>query len=359
MIDTEVLNQFAEIAKRENLLPVRVTPYYRSLVDEELAVLKNTQGPIYKVVYPTAERIGLRVPGEVKDFVEDRGNMPHGLGDMVLRKYRNRLLFLITDKCAAHCMYCFRQDVLAEQHERDVPTFDTKLDGLIRYLQEHPEVEEVIFSGGDPLNVPLRILRTSLARISKETSVTNFRLHTRNAAFAPKAFTEEACRLLGDYNVRLVLHVVHPYEIREEAVSIIKTVQSYGVRCYSQFPVLRGINDHAVVLERILRKLDELGVRPLSLFIADPINYSATFRIPLARLFSIMDELNWRTSAWINSVRLVLDSPIGKVRREDMVGWDKEAGVVTFSRDGEQVLYPDFPQELDEQSDLKTLLWKS
>jgi lysine 2,3-aminomutase len=359
MIDVEFLNQFAEVAKRENLLPLRVTPYYQKLVEEELAVLKNTNGPIYKVVYPTPERLKVRAPGEVKDFVEDRDNMPEGLGDMVLRKYRNRLLFLITDKCAAHCMYCFRQDVLAEQHERDVPTFDTKLGRLIQYLQARPEVEEVIFSGGDPLNVPLRMLRASLERISRETSVTNFRLHTRNAAFAPKAFTPEACRLLGDYNVRLVLHMVHPYEIRDEAVAVIKSVQSFGVRCYSQFPVLRGINDHAAVLERLLRRLDELGVRPLSLFIADPINYSASFRIPLARLFSIMDELNWRTSAWINSVRLVLDSPIGKVRREDISGWDKEAGVVTFSRDGEQVVYPDFPQEFDEQGDLQTLLWKS
>lgn len=359
MIDAELLNRFAEVARRENLLPLRVTPYYRSLVEEELAVLKNTNGPIYKVVYPTPERLNVRAPGEVRDFVEDRDNMPDGLGDMVLRKYSNRLLFLITDKCAAHCMYCFRQDVLAEQHEREVPTFDTKLDRLIQYLREHPEIEEVIFSGGDPLNVPLRVLRSSLERISRETPVTNFRVHTRNAAFAPKAFTDEACRLLGDYDVRLVLHMVHPYELREEAVAIIKKVRSLGVRCYSQFPVLRGINDHPVALERILRRLDELGVRPLSLFIADPINYSASFRIPLARLFAIMDELNWRTSAWVNSVRLVLDSPIGKVRREDISNWDKEAGVVTFSREGQQVVYRDFPQELDEETDLGTLLWKS
>lgn len=355
----EILMRYAEVAKRDNLLPVRVTPYYRRLVEEEVNTLGGTHGPLYRVVYPTEARISERAPGEMKEFVKDRDNMPAGLQDTVIRKYDNRLLFLITDKCAAHCMYCFRQDVLTEQHERDLPGLGGKLDALVAYLRANPEVEEVIFSGGDPLLVPFKTLQNCLQRISSETQVSNFRFHTRNIAFAPQVFNQRLCRLFGDYNARMVLHLVHPYELCAEAVSAIRELNACGVRCYSQFPILRGINDHARVLGLLLRGLDELGVRPLSLFVADPINYSACFRIPLARLFSIVDELNWHTSAWINAVRLVLDTPIGKVRREDITHWDKERGLVTFSRDGQQVVYPDFPSETDKPGDIRTLLWKS
>jgi KamA family protein len=354
----ELLIRYAEVAKKDHLLPVRVTPFYRRLVEEEVAALGGTHGPLYKVVYPTEARISDRAPGETKEFVKDRDNMPDGLGDVVIRKYSNRLLFLITDKCAAHCMYCFRQDVLSEQHERDLPGFGGKLDALVEYLRANPEVEEVIFSGGDPMLAPFKTLETCLRRISGETHVTNFRFHTRNIAFAPQVFNERLCRLFGDYNARVVLHLVHPYELLPEAVGAVSALNAAGVRCYSQFPVLRGINDHPRVLERLLRGLDELGVRPLSLFVADPINYSACFRISLRRLFSIMDELNWQTSAWVNAVRLVLDTPIGKVRREDLTDWDEERGLVTFSREGQQIVYPDFPREMDEPGDLATLLWK-
>jgi KamA family protein len=346
----QVLEEFSELAEQEHLLPIRVTPRYRRLVEEEVQVLQGTFGPLYKVAYPTHERIKVRAPGEVKDFVRDRNNMPPGLEGIAIRKYRDRVLFLATEECAGHCMYCFRQDVLVDQHEHPSLAFDIRLCYLIEYLQSLPEAQEVIFSGGDPLQMPADLLETALHRIRSETSVTDIRVHTRSIVYTPKVFTENICRLLGDYDVRLVLHVVHPYELDEEICHAIRRIRSYGVRCYSQFPILRGINDHVVVLEKLLRQLDTLEERQL--------NYSASFRIPLARLFSILDELNWHTPSWINAVRLVLDTPIGKVRREDIVHWDRECNLVTFERDGEQIVYPDLPQELDVPGRISTLLWR-
>jgi lysine 2,3-aminomutase len=358
MIDREVIARYSELVKRDRLLPVRVTPHYRRLIEEEITALGNTTGPLYKVAYPTYERIAVRAEGEVKDFVYDEENMPQGLKDIVIRKYNNRLLFLITDQCAGHCMYCFRQDVLSNQHVRELPSFDTKISALIEYVQDNP-VEELILSGGDPTNVPLKQLEITLRRLRQETRISHIRLHTRNAVYAPHVFREHLCRLFAEYDVRVVLHIVHPYELVEETIKVIKKMCSFGVRCYSQFPILRGVNDHALVLERLLSQFDDLRVRPLSMFIADPINYSASFRLPLARLFSIIDDLNHHTSSWINSVRLVLDTPIGKVRREDMIYWDKEQNFVIFSRDDKQITYYDFPKELDVLGEINILLWKS
>jgi KamA family protein len=357
--EDDIFQEFEKLAKQEGLMSVKVTPHYRRLVEEEIVALQGAFGPLYRVAYPTRELIGVRAPDEVRDFVQDQDNMPPDLEDVAIRKYKDRLLVLITDRCAGHCMYCFRQDVLVGQHVRTLPAFVTRVSKVVHYLQSHPEVREVILSGGDPLCVPFGRLEDFLRSIREETSVNDIRVHTRNVVYAPEVFTERVCDLLGSYDVRLVLHVVHPYELGVAARRAIGRAQSHGVRCYCQFPVLRGINDHPRVLEQLLYELDDMRVRPLTLFIADPINYSAAFRVSLTRLFSIVDDLNWHTPAWINAVRLVLDTPVGKVRREDIVRWDKDRGLVTFERDGKPVVYPDLPEELDVPGDIATLLWRS
>ena len=176
--------------------------------------------------------------------------------------------------------------------------------------------------------------------------------------FAPSVVSEEVASLLGQHRVRIYIHVVHPYEIDEPMVAVIKRLQAAGVRTYSQFPILRGINDHVQVLTALLRKLDALRSNPINLFIPDPISYSASFRVPLKRLFRLVDELYWTTGSWTNGVRLVLDSPVGKVRREDIVSWDEGNGRVVFQRQGKNVVYHDFPAELDKPGELATLLWR-
>lgn len=356
--DPALFERYAALAKAERLLPQRVTPHYERLVAEEVTALGRCDGPLYRVAYPTEERLALRVPGEVPDFVSDRANMPPGYEDVIIRKYRSRLLFLGTDKCAGHCMYCFRQDVLSDQHGRAGPDHATRVATLVAYLQQHPEVDEVIFSGGDPLSLSATAMGEALEQITAHTQVRAFRVHTRNAAFAPAVFSERLCAILGAFRVRVVLHVVHPYEITSEARTAIARLRAAGARCYSQFPVLRGINDHPRVLRLLLGMLDDLEVRPISLFVPDPIQYSAAFRLSLARLWSIVDELNWTAPAWINSVRLVLDTPIGKVRREDIEAWDRDRGLVTFVREGHRVQYVDFPAELDVPGDVETMLWR-
>ena len=358
IIDKEVRTQFNAFAKANGLLPIKVTHHYQKLVQEEVETLGHRGGPLYKVVYPTDERLNLRLAHEVPDFVHDRTNMPKALDSILIHKYGQRALYLVTDRCAGHCMYCFRQDVLSEMHQDELPELENRLNTVMAYLKQHPEIEEIILSGGDPLNVPFRFLVKVFERLSMETSVTNIRVHTRNVVFAPKVLSERVCELLGKYRARIYLHIVHPYELVDEVVAVIKRLQAHGVRCYSQFPILRGINDQPEVLKQLLDKLDDLDARPINLFIPDPIFYSASFRVSLERLLGLMDDLYWTTSSWLNSVRIVLDTPLGKVRREDIKAWDKERGIVAFDREGEQVLYHDFPKELDVPGDPKILLWK-
>ena len=139
-------------------------------------------------------------------------------------------------------------------------------------------------------------------------------------------------------------------------VDKIKESKNVGIRMYSQFPLLRGINDNSKVLIKLLVKMDELNIRPLSIFIPDPISYSATNRISVNRIEKIIDEVNWNTPSWINSTRFVMDTTIGKVRRENIIKRDGKH--IVFSRDGKIVDYYDLDDGIDIPSSIKTLLWK-
>lgn len=154
----------------------------------------------------------------------------------------------------------------------------------------------------------------------------------------------------------MVFHINHPYEICEVVEKKINEINDKGVRLYAQFPLLRGINDHYSVLKKLLIKMDELHIRPLSIFIPDLISYSATFRIKFNRIIEIMNEVNWSTPSWINSTRFAMDTTIGKVRRENIVKW--KGNCITFSREGKMVEYYDLDDGIDVPSNLDTLLWK-
>lgn len=354
------INQdFDAIRNNENLLPVKVTRFFKKKIDEELAALNHTEGPLHRIVYPSRDKVSVRAPGEVRDFVDDRKNMPNGIPGTIIQKYKNRVLFLPTSTCAAHCQYCFRQDILSEQHTNQEQALEHKIDLLKTYLQNRPEINEVILSGGDPMTLSLTSLDKVLSCIKGDLSIESIRIHTKTISYSPHVFkSEEKLRLLQNADVRLVFHLVHPYEICGDVRDAIRKIRSHGIRCYNQFPILRKINDHPDLLIKHLTTLDNLHVRNLSIFVPEPIHYSAAFRISLPRLLNIIDALQWHSASWINATRFVLDTPVGKVRRENMIDYDEKSGIATFARDGKQVQYPDLPAHLDVPGDLNTMLWK-
>ncbi|MCP4701972.1 MAG: hypothetical protein GY862_34700 [Gammaproteobacteria bacterium] len=139
-ITAEQRQQFNAKAKELNILPIKVPPHYDKLVQQEIKALEHGDGPLYRVVYPVSERLDIRISHEVPNFVEDQSNMPPGLANVLIHKYQRRALFLVTEKCVGHCMYCFRQEVLTDIHGNPLPPLEERLDGVIKYLIGHPEI---------------------------------------------------------------------------------------------------------------------------------------------------------------------------------------------------------------------------
>lgn len=350
---------YAALAKTHGLLSVKVTPFYQRKIDEEVAALGHYEGPLARTVYPSAERLTLRAPGEVADWVDDRSNMEDDAKDIFIQKYPDRVLFTPTSTCAAHCLYCFRQDVLSQQKTAPRPSIEQQCDVLIKHLKAHPEVYEVILSGGDPLTLSYAELQTIFEKIATVKTVTDVRIHTRVPIFSPAALkNDDKLMLFAKHNVRMILHSVHPYEICDEVAALLERMHGHGIRLYNHFPMLRHVNDHADVLLELMQKLEAHHVKTLSIYVPEPINFSATYRISYDRMCAIIDEVNVRASAWLNSFRFCLDSPFGKVRRENLKMRDRLSQRLVFMREGQRIDYPDFPASMDNPGDIKTMLWK-
>lgn len=350
--------RYDALARAERLLPVKVTAFYRRKLDEEAAAVGPGVGPLHRTARPVAERFAPAVGDEVDDWVDDRSNMPTGTAAIV-HKYPDRVLFMPTSVCAGHCQYCFRQDVLTDAHAAGRTGVSAELDRLVDHLAAHPEVTEVILSGGDPMTLPLRDLAAILNRLAGLPRPPSIRIHTRTLAFAPKTFADPAkLDLLAAADVRLVHHFVHPYEVCDEVAAVLRELRRRDVRMYNHFPLIRGVNDHVAVLDRLIRRLDDERVRTLSVYVPEPIRRSAPFRLSLKRVFALQDALTETTPSWVNAVRFTLDSPIGKVRRDHVVAWDEAARRVTFARDGRRFVYPDFPPDRDVPGDPAVMLWR-
>ena len=352
LIDQEVLKAYNSLVENESLLPIKISDFYIKKVVEEYQSI-GVNGPLYRSVLPTQNRWQVKTSKETRDYVEeDKHNPVEGI-DYIIQKYDNRLVFIITDVCFAHCQYCFRTYNLSKFQQSNLKeTIKNKIKMLKEYLKNNSLVEEIIFSGGDPLSIGYENLKFAL----EELKDYKIRIHTRAIVYNPYVFSKNIIKLCKKYNVRLVFHINHPYEICNEVENIINRIDKAGIHMYAQFPLLRGINDNSLVLKMLLEKMDELHIRPVSIFIPDPISYSADYRLSFDRIIEIMDELNWNTSSWINSVRFTMDTTIGKVRRENIVRhYDNK---IVFSRDGKEVEYYDLDDGIDKPSDIKILLWK-
>lgn len=353
IIDKDLYEKYQQLVVSDNLLPIKISSFYMKKVAEEIAAI-GIGGPLYRSVIPVKDKIELKTSVETIDYVEEDKHNPVENCDYIIQKYENRLVFIITDVCFAHCQYCFRTYNLSKFQQSNLKeTIKNKILVLKNYLKVNPKIKEVIFSGGDPLSIGYDNMKFALNELKKF----DIRIHTRSIVYEPSVFTKEMIELISKYNVRLVFHINHPYEIDDIVEEKITEIRQSGIRMYSQFPLLRGINDNSKVLIRLLVKMDELNIRPLSIFIPDPISYGAVNRISVSRVEKIMDEINWNTPSWINSTRFVMDTTIGKVRRENII--KKEEKCITFTRDGKTVDYYDLDDGIDIPTPIEKLLWKN
>lgn len=272
----------------------------------------------------------------------------------IIHKYSDCVLILATKQCVKRCAYCFRQINLDFFEETDFYEF---ANSVLEYLKKHEEVEELILSGGDPITLGADKLQYLLAAIACNTKVNNFRLHTRSIVYAPDMISDEIIAVLKKYDVRLIFHIIHPYEIYDAVEEKIAKIHQMGIRCYNQFPILRNINDNVKILKNILDLLDRNRVRNLTMFIPDPLNTLEEYRVSIKRVAAMYDELEKTTRSWINATRCMFDSVQGKISIKNLLRI--ENNIAYFKKNDEIVEFPDIPDDVDIPGDLSKMLWRN
>ncbi|HEU4535201.1 MAG TPA: radical SAM protein, partial [Polyangiaceae bacterium] len=243
-----------------------------------------------------------------------------------------------TDRCAVYCRFCTRSRMVGEGGgARPLE----KLEAAFRHLEAHPELRDVIVSGGDPLAMATDRLVRIVGRLRSIASVETIRLATRVPVTLPQRVTPELVRALRPFHPLWVMtHFNHPKELTPRARQACELLADAGFPVMNQSVLLRGINDDAATLEALFRGLVRSRVRPYYLLQADPVRGTGHLRTPLARGLELMAALQGRLSG-IALPKFIVDTPggMGKVplvpdavvaRRPGQTDLRTFRGVVTY-----------------------------
>jgi lysine 2,3-aminomutase len=287
------------VAAAAERFPMAVTPYYASLIREfassdpvfQMCVPQGREciDPTYLTSDPLGEDADMPVPG-------------------LVHRYPDRALLLATTVCGAYCRHCTRKR-LAGQRESTVTA--ANLRQATAYLSAHPEISDVIVSGGDPLTMATPALERVLAAVRGVPSVEVIRIGTRCPAVLPMRITEELVAMLRRYHpVYVNTQFNHPAELTQRAAEACGRLADAGIPLGNQSVLLRGVNDDPKVLEALFRGLLRMRVRPYYLFQCDLVRGVEHFRTPLSRGIEIMEYLRGRLSG-LAIPTFVVDAPQG------------------------------------------------
>lgn len=328
----EVTRELEQVAAR---YAVAITPAVADLIDRS-----DVADPIARQFVPQVEELR-GAPGESPDPI---GDDTHSPAEGIVHRYPDRVLFKVVHACAVYCRFCFRRETVG-------PGGASALSGdayrnALRYIESHPEIWEVILTGGDPLILSARRLAEVMDDLARIPHVKIVRFHTRVPAVDPARVTTAMLDALRRPNVTtwVALHANHPREFTHEARAAIARLADAGIPLVSQSVLLRGVNDDASTLEALMRTFVECRVKPYYLHHGDLAPGTAHLRTTIAEGQALVAALRGRVSG-LCQPDYVLDIPggfgkvpVGPGYLESIAGSDNSYRVRDYC--GELHLYP-------------------
>lgn len=280
-------------------LALGITPYFFNLIDPA-----DENCPIRRQVVPRIEETNT-ASWEMSDPCgEDEHSPVPGL----VHRYPDRVLFLVTDRCAAYCRYCTRSRLVSNASGYD---FHPEFDRQIAYISEHPEIRDVLLSGGDPLLLSDDKLEQLLSRLRAIPHVEFLRIGTRIPIFLPQRITPELCAMLKKYHPLFIsVHSNHPRELTTEVREALGRLADAGVPLGNQSVLLKHVNDDAEIMKAHVQKLLMCRVRPYYIYQCDLISGSAHLRTSVHQGIEIMEKLRGHTTGYAVPT-FVIDAPGG------------------------------------------------
>jgi KamA family protein len=283
----------------------RATDYYLGLID-----WNDPLDPIRQLIIPRTEELG----GWGKLDPSNEAANTKGAG--IQHKYPDTVVLLCTGVCAGLCRYCFRKRLFL--HGND----ETKLDisAAVDYISAHPEVTNVLLTGGDPLLLATSKLEALLAALRAIPHLKIIRIGTKIPAFNPyRVLDDQALQdAIGKYStpqtrIYFMTHFDHPRELTEPAVECVDRLLRSGAICANQSPLIRGVNDDPAVLSDLYRRLSWIGCPPYYLFQMRPTLGNEPYSVPIVRGWEIFREALRYGSGLARRARFVMSHETGKI----------------------------------------------
>lgn len=307
------INKIKEIPEQDRLklqqitdkFVFRVNDYYLKLID-----WSDPGDPIKKLVIPNDGELSEYGRWDASD--EDTNYVVPGCQ----HKYKTTALLIVSEVCGAYCRYCFRKRLF----RNDVKEAMSDVNPGLEYIAAHPEINNVLLTGGDSLILATAKLASILERLRAIEHVKIIRLGSKIPVFNPMRIYEDEQLLdnirqysTADKRIYVMAHINHPREITEEAKRGFEALHQAGAIVVNQTPILRGINDHPAVLAELLDKLSWAGVTPYYFFINRPVAGNRDFVLPLAEVYRIVEQAKARTSGLGKRIRLSMSHTSGKI----------------------------------------------
>ncbi len=354
----ELIDQLSCAEKRKlkevtDKFAFRTNDYYNSLIDWE-----DHEDPIRRIVIPTTEE--LEVWGKLDASNESKYMKVHGLE----HKYPDTALLLVTDVCGIYCRFCFRKRIFMNDNDevaRDVS------EGL-EYIRSHPEINNVLLTGGDPLVLATFKLERILRALADIPHVRIVRIGSKMLAVNPFRIIDdpEILELFTWFNTEtgkklyLMNHFNHPRELTKEAIRAVELVQRTGTTLTNQTPILRGINDNPDVLRELLEELSFIGVPPYYVFQCRPTAGNKTYSTKIEETIDLVEAVRANISGLAARVRYVMSHETGKIeilgKTDDLIFFryhraadpDNSGRFMVYRRNPEAHWFDDYVELVDE-----------
>ena len=300
----------SDLEKVNEQFVFRTNDYYQSLID-----WNDPDDPIRRIVMPDIQE--LDDWGQLDASNEEKYTKVKGLE----HKYTSTALLLVNEVCAAYCRFCFRKRLFMD--ENDEVTKDIS-EGL-EYIRKHPEITNVLLTGGDPMIMSTSKLEPIIKQIREIDHVKIIRIGTKIPAFNPHKIVNDPSlhEMIKTYSkdekkIYIMAHFNHPRELTEIAVKGLNMLMQSGAIVVNQTPLIRGVNDDPDVLAELFNRLSFIGVPPYYVFLCRPTLGNEPFAIPVEDGYEIFEAARNKCSGLAKRARLVMSHETGKVEMAGM-----------------------------------------
>ena len=298
----ELIN--SDIKKVCSKYPVRVNPYYLSLIKEK-------GDPIYQQCIPSVKELSDDFGEEDPLHEEPENQVRQGVPSLLTHRYPDRVLFRVSNTCAMYCRFCTRKRKVGDLNKQ--PTWK-EITNALTYIKEHKEIRDVILSGGDPLMLPDNLLDKILKAVYEIISERRngiIRIGTRIPVVLPQRITENLCSVLKKYHPLYVnTHFNHPNEITEDSKRACSMLANVGIPLGNQTVLLKGVNDSPGIIKELMEKLVSIRVKPYYIYQCDPVKGANHFRTSVEKGLEIYKALRGNISG-LAVPTFVIDAPGG------------------------------------------------